>query len=62
MVDPKHPHEPLIVVYLVHHPIGAATRRPETSELTLEWVAKAARGLDEGAKHELDDRGCDSLW
>jgi hypothetical protein len=60
MVDPKHPHDLRVVIDLVHNPVRAATRRPETRELPLEWVPDAAGGVDEGTQHELDDRGCDS--
>ena len=62
MVDPKHPHGSFLVVDLIDNPVRTSAGCPETSELSLEWVPDAARGLDEGTKHELDDRGCDAFW
>jgi hypothetical protein len=62
MVDPKHVHDHGVVVNLVHDSVRTATRRPETSGLSLEWMPDAARGISEGAKHELDDGSGDTFW
>lgn len=62
MVDPKHRHDRCVVIDLVHNPIRTTTRRPETSELSLEWVPDTAWGVDESTKHELDDGGGDAFW
>jgi hypothetical protein len=61
MVDAEHPDGSSIVVDVIDDPVRTAARHPEASELSLEWVPDAARGVDEGSKHELDDRGCDTF-
>lgn len=61
VVDPKHAHHACVVVDLMDQAVRTATGGPETCELSLEWVSDPARGIDEGAEHELDHRGGDSF-
>ena len=55
MFDAKDVDEPLVIVDLVDHAIGAAPSRPESSEFTLEWMSDPVAVLAERTDQELDD-------
>lgn len=55
MFDPENVDELLVIIYLVDDAIGAAPRRPEADEFTLEWMSDPAGVLAERSDQELDD-------
>ena len=55
MFDPENVDELLVIVDLIDDAIGAAPRRPESSEFTLEWMSDPVGVLAEGSDQELND-------
>lgn len=55
MFDPENVDELLVIVDLIDDAIGAAPRRPEPSEFTLEWMSDPVGVLAERSDQELDD-------
>lgn len=55
MLDPENVDELLVIVDLIDHAIGAAPRRPESSEFTLEGMSDPLGVLAERSDQELDD-------
>jgi len=55
MFDPENVDELLVIIYLVDDAIGAAPRRPEANEFTLEGMSDPVGVLAERSDQELDD-------
>ena len=55
MFNPENVDELLVIIDLIDDAIGAAPRRPEPSEFTLEGTSDPVGVLAEGSDQELDD-------
>ena len=57
VVDAEHDDGALVLVDLVHHPVGTAACRVKSGKFALEAPADTVGTIDQCAEHELDDRG-----
>jgi hypothetical protein len=58
VIDSQDDDDVLIVIDLINYAVRPSSRRVEPGEFALQTPADAVGVVDEGAEHELDDRGC----
>lgn len=62
MFDPENVDQLLVIVDLIDDAIGAAPRRPDPSEFTLERMSHPVGVPAERSDQELDDRCGHAIW